>query len=157
MQIIDSTQLIDTEFESLSSSEIGPLQEDELIQIRRKRAARIEEANEDSTPTRTPRQRLGKRTEDVIFFKHIKMNVIQSHNNFVELTNAIGILDTMEADVYSIVEIHWDATCPKFFKMIRQKIKENDTYDKVSFASNMDKTYVTSWKPGGSVIGASGR
>ena len=41
--------------------------------------------------------------------------------------------------------------------MIKQKIKAKDTYAKVSFASNLDEEYLTSWKPGGTLIGASGR
>ena len=56
-----------------------------------------------------------------------------------------------------MVETQWDTTCPKFCKLIRQKIKEKDTYAKVAFASNLDETYLTSWKPEGTMIGASGR
>ena len=61
----------------------------------------------------------------------------------------MGILDVMDASVYSVVETQWDTTCPKFCKMIKQKIKEKDTYAKVSFASNLEETYLNSWKTEG--------
>ena len=66
-------------------------------------------------------------------------------------------LDVTETGVYSVVEAQWDTTCPKFYKMIKQKIKAKDTYTKVSFASNLDETYLSSWKPGGIMVGALGR
>ena len=36
-------------------------------------------------------------------------------------------------------------------------MKEQDTYAKASFSSNMDESYLTSWKPGGTLAEASGR
>jgi len=106
---------------------------------------------------RTPSQRLGVGTKDIISFEHINVNNINSHDSFVELSNAMGILDTMEAGVYSVVETQWDTTCPKFCKMKRQKMKEMDKYAKATFSSNMDETYLTSWKTGGTMTGVSGR
>ena len=69
----------------------------------------------------------------------------------------MGVLENMEAGVYSIVETQWDTTCPKFCKFIRGKMKEKDKYGKASFSSNMDEPYLKSWKPGGTMIGVSGR
>ena len=34
-------------------------------------------------------------------------------------------------------------------------MKAKDKYSKASFSSNMDETYLTSWKPGGTLIGTS--
>jgi len=151
--INDSTQLREKNVENLSSR----AKEDKLIAIRRRREQQVEKANLGSPPTRTPRQRLGGKAEDVISFEHINVNGINSHDQFVELTNTMGILDNMEAGVYSLVETQWDTTCPTFCKRIRQTILGKDKYAKVSFASNMDETFLTSWKPGGTMIGASGR
>ena len=85
------------------------------------------------------------------------MNGVNAHDDFVELSNCMGILENMEAGVYSIVETQWDTTCPKFCKYIKETMKKKDTYVKVAFSSNMDESYLTSWKPGGTMLGVSGR
>ena len=36
-------------------------------------------------------------------------------------------------------------------------MQEKDKYAQADFGSNMDERYLTSWKPGGTLIGASGR
>ena len=55
----------------------------------------------------------------------------------------------------SIVETQWDNTCTKFCKMIREAMKQKDTYVKAAFISNMDESYLTSWKLGETLVGAS--
>ena len=75
----------------------------------------------------------------------------------IELSNTMGKLEQMEARIYSVVENQWDTTCLKFSKMIRETMKQKDKYIKDSFSSNMDESYLTSWKPGGTLVGASGR
>ena len=114
-------------------------------------------ANGNSTPSLSPSQRLGAGVVAIISFEHITINGINAHDNFVELSNDMGILATMEAGVYSMVETQWDTTCPKFCKFIREKMKEQDTYAKALFSFNMDELYLTSWKPGRTLFGASGR
>ena len=69
----------------------------------------------------------------------------------------MGILATIEAGVYSMVETQWDTTCPKFCKFVREKLKDHDTYAKAAFDSNTDESFLTSCKPGGSLVGVSGR
>ena len=96
------------------------------------------EANRNRVPSRTPSQRVGKESQDIISFEHVNINGINAHDSFVELSNTMGILDAMEAGVFSVVETQWDTTCPKFCKMIQQTINAKDTYAKVSFSSNMD-------------------
>ena len=55
------------------------------------------------------------------FFKHINIKGINIHDNFAELSNAMGILATMKARVYSVVETQWGTTCPKLYKFTREK------------------------------------
>ena len=52
------------------------------------------------------------------------MNGVNAHDDFVELSNCMGILENMEAGVYSIVETQWDTTCPKFCKYIKETMKK---------------------------------
>lgn len=52
IQMNNSTQLMNIEFESLRLNEKGLSQEEKLIQIRIKRAAQVVEANKHSTPKR---------------------------------------------------------------------------------------------------------
>ena len=135
----------------------GPSQAEKYRKILKHREDRILAANRNRLPTRTPSQRLGSEASEIISFEHVNINGINSHDNFVELSNTMGIIETMETGVFSVVETQWDTTCPKFYTMIKQKIKAKDTYAKVSFASNLDEEYLTSWKPGGTLIGASER
>ena len=144
-------------FTRLEIDEAELSQADTLANIKKKRAERVNEANGSSPPYRSPSQHLGAESEEIISFEHINVNGINVYDNFVELSNAIDILENMEARVYSVVETHWDTTCPKFYKFIREKMKEKDKYGKASFSSNMDESYLTSWKPGGRMIGVSVR
>jgi len=153
----DSQQLLFTETVGLGRDEAALQHSAAIDQVLNTRNARVLEANVHSTPFLTPSQRVGEGAQDIIFFEHININGINPHDKFSELTNTMGILDTMEAGVYSIVETQWDTTCPKFCKFIRSKIKEHDTYAKASFGSNTDESFLTSWKPGGTLVGASGR
>ena len=75
----------------------------------------------------------------------------------IELSNTMGKLEQMEARIYSVVENQWDTTCLKFSKMIRETMKQKDTYVKAAFSLNMDESYLTSWKYRGNLVGASGR
>ena len=63
----------------------------------------------------------------------------------------------MEAGVYSLVEAQWDTTNSLFSKYIKDTIKKADKYAYVETSSNMDEEFETSWKPGGTLIGISGR
>lgn len=74
-------------------------------------------ANESRIPSRTPSQRLGAGADGIILFEHINVNGIKCHNIFVAIFNSMGILETMEVGVYSVVETQWDTTCPKLCKM----------------------------------------
>ena len=151
----DSPQLLCTEFAGVDDA---ALQHRAAIeQVINKRNAKVLEANGHSIPSLTPSQRVGEGSQDIISFEHININGINLHDNFAELTNTMGILDTMEAGVYSIVETQWDTTCPKFCKFIRAKMKEHDTYAKAAFGSKTDESFLTSWKPGGTMVGVSGR
>ena len=107
-------------------------QEDKIAQIRQSMAARVQAANQDTIPSRTPRQHLGAESKDIISFEHINIHGINSHDSFIELSTVMGILETMEAGIYSVVETQWDTTCPKLCKMIRQTMKAKDIYSKSS-------------------------
>ena len=58
---------------------------------------------------------MDKEAEEVISFEHINVNGINPHDDFVELANAMEIIETMEAGVYSLLETQWDTTNPVFF------------------------------------------
>ena len=51
---------------------------------------------------------------NVISFEHLNVHSINPHDDFVELGNAMGILEKMETGIYSIVETQWDTTYPVF-------------------------------------------
>ena len=68
---------------------------------KRRRAKRVEAANNGSRPTPSVSQRYGKESEEIITFEHINLNGINPHDKFVELTNIYRILKTMQAGVYS--------------------------------------------------------
>ena len=74
------------------------------------------------------------------------MNRLNPHDEFVELSNAIGILDNMDAGVYSVIETQWGTTCSKFCKYIWETLKHKDKYTKAAFSSNMDESFLISWK-----------
>ena len=48
---------------------------------------------------------MGNEADNVLSFEHINVNGIRPHDEFVELKNTMGILDKIEASVYSLVEI----------------------------------------------------
>ena len=110
-----------------------------LDEIRKNREQKIEEANAESFPSLTPSQRLGKQGNEIITFEHINVNGINPHDEFVELQNTMGILEKMEAGVYSIVETQWDTTSPTFSKYIKDTIKREDKYSHIETSSNMDE------------------
>ena len=60
--------------------------------------------NEVIPSSRTPGQRLGEEGDSLILFEHINIHGISAHDKFIELTNTMGIIEVMEAEIYSIVE-----------------------------------------------------
>ena len=159
----DRTHLLHTEFNVLNrrlpednidkgiSSQV-----DKLAQTRRKREERIIEANRNSPPSRFPSQRLGIGAEEIMSFERINVNGLSAHDEFVELSNAMGILENIEAGVYNVVETQWDATCPKFCTYIQETLKHKDIYAKATFSSNMNESFLTLRKSGGTMLGVSG-
>ena len=125
--------------------------------IKLKRGRRVIEANKNSAPSLLPSQRLGKEAENILSFEHINVNGIRPHDEFVELQNTMGILESKEASVYTLVETQWDTSCPSLSRYINETIKKEDTYAKVEVASNQDEHFELSWKPGGTLIGVSGK
>ena len=75
-----------------------------IKEIKLKRARRVIEANKNLEPSLTPSQKTGNEADNVLSFEHINVNGIRPHDEFVELKNTMGILDKMEASVYSLVE-----------------------------------------------------
>ena len=80
----------------------------------------------------------------MITFEHITVHGINPHDGFIELKNTMGILGTMEADIFSLVETQWDTTNPSFCKFIKDTIKKEDKYARVEIGSNKDEKYDTS-------------
>ena len=72
-----------------------------------------------------------------IIFEHMNVNVFNPHDNFSELTDAMGILQVMEVGVYNLVETHRDTTYPKFRRFISQKNKAKDKYAQIEYRSNL--------------------
>ena len=65
----------------------------QLDNVNLKRSKRVKEANGSGIPSLTPSQHLGKEAEEVITFEHINVNEINPHDDFVELTNTMGMLE----------------------------------------------------------------
>ena len=103
-QINNIIPLPSTVLISLPIEAQGILQADTISQIQQKQGERLLNANEHRTPSRTPRQRLGVRADDIVLFEYININGINSHDSFIELSNTMGILEQMELGVYIIVE-----------------------------------------------------
>ena len=61
-------------------------------------------ANEGTSPSKTPGQRLGEEGDSLISFEHINIHGISAPNEFIELINTMGIIEATEAGIYSIVE-----------------------------------------------------
>ena len=106
-----------------------------------KRQQKITSANNGQRPSRTKHHRYGDEANNVITFEHINVHGIHPHDQFIELTNAMGILDTANAGVYSLVETQWDTTSPAFKKYITSTIKKSDKYAQVEFSSNLEEKY----------------
>ena len=51
----------------------------------------------------------------------------------------MGIIERMEAGVFSVVETQWDTTNPQIWKFINQTIKKKEKFAKVEFSSNLDE------------------
>ena len=107
-----STRILDLEDGNL-------IKEEKVSQIRQNRATKVQVASHVSVSSRTPRQHLGAKVKDTVSLKHIHLHGINFHHIFVEFSNAMSILDTIEAGIYSVLEAQWDITCLQFFKMIR--------------------------------------
>jgi hypothetical protein len=122
-----------------------------------KRKQRVQQCNGTIYPSKTPSQRVGKGSENIISFEHINVNGINPHDGFIELQHAMGVLNTMEAWVFSMVETKWDTTSPSFGRYIKETIQMKDKFAKFEFGSNMDEFFDTSWKPGGTLVGVSGK
>ena len=69
----------------------------------------------------------------------------------------MGILEHMEASAFSIAETQCDKTSPNFCKFIRETINKENQYSKVEMSSNRDEHYEKIWKPGGIMLGVSGK
>ena len=120
-----------------------------MVAIRQRREYKVKEANANSSPSLPPSQRTGKEADEIISFEHINVNGINPHDEFVELTDTMGILEKMEAGVYNIVGTQWDTTSSVFSKFIKDTIKREDKYAHIETSSNMDEEFESSWKPGG--------
>jgi len=94
---------------------------------------------------------------NIISFEHININGINPHEKVSELNNTMGIIERMEAGVFSVVETQWNTTNPQFYKFIKQIINKKDKFAKVEFSSNLDEKYEKTWKPGGTMTGVTGR
>ena len=113
--------------------------------------------NKDILPSLTPSQQVVCRSENIISFERINVNGINPHDDFIELQNTMGIFKKMEAGVFSMVETKWDTTSPSFCRYIKETIKKTDEYAKIEMGSNNDEFFETSWKPGGTIVGVSGK
>ena len=68
----------------------------QMDNVKLNRLKKFKEANGSGIPSLTPSQHLGKEAEEVITFEHINVNGINPHDDFVELTNTMGVLKKME-------------------------------------------------------------
>ena len=122
---------------SVQQQELTTIKRQQLIdEIKLNRQQRVGEMNKDTIPSRTPHQIHGNNTDQVISFEHINVHGLNPHDGFIELKNTMGILGTMEADIFSLVETQWDTTNPRFCKFIKDTIKKEDKYARVEIGSN---------------------
>ena len=128
-----------------------------MARVEATRLQRVKEVNKGLVPSRTSSQQLGHGATEVISFEHINVNRINYHDNFVELTNMMVVLEAMEAGMYSVVETQWDTTSPIFCRYITTTVTSKDKYANASIASNTDKEFLNIWKPGGAMLGVSRR
>ena len=77
-----------------------------------KREKKVKIANEGTPPSLALGQLLGEEEDSLISFEHINIHGISAHDEFIELKNTMGIIEAVEARVYSIVENQWDTTSP---------------------------------------------
>ena len=64
----------------------------------------MSKTNKGSTPSYSSSQRFGKDVKHVISFELINVYEIHLHDDFVELENRIGILESMIVGVFSVFE-----------------------------------------------------
>ena len=57
------------------------------------------------------------------------------YDDFIELQNSMGILQKMEAGIYSKVETKRVTPSPSFCKYIKETIKRSDGYAKIEIGS----------------------
>ena len=69
-----------------------------------KQQAKVDAASAKQCPTRHINQFYSDNNDNIITFEHINSHGIYPHDEFIELTNAMGILNTTDAGVYSLVE-----------------------------------------------------
>ena len=84
-------------------------------------------SNSGSIPSKTLTEKYGvKASEQIFSFEHININGINPHDDFIELTNMVGILQTMGAGVYGINEHNLNTNnqllMKKFWGTIKKKI-----------------------------------
>ena len=60
----------------------------------------------------------------IISFKHIHINGINPHYEFVELDHVMGVLDKIYAGVYRINVTGWDTIDLNFQRYIKSTIKK---------------------------------
>ena len=98
----------------------------------------MDAANVKQHPTRSINQCYQDLNDNIITFEHINVHGIDPHDDFIELTNNMGILNTMEAGVYILVETQWGTTNNSFKKYIQTTIRKVINVHRL----NLDRTWM---------------
>ena len=95
--------------------------------------------------------------DNIISFEHINANGLNTKDNFVEIQHFLRTLQGINAGVFSVNEHTLDTTQPLLMKRIMETTKSVDPYMKVEMASCRFETAHNHWKPGGAMVGVSGK
>ena len=121
-------------------------------------ASRVKAANANTYSSAKPsqiHQSIG--DENIFSLEHINVNGLSTRNGMVEVENFFGIMQDMEASVFGVAEHTLDVAQPVVKKLVRDTSKKVDKYAKLEMGTCSTETAEYHWKPGGTMIGVSGR
>ena len=118
----------------------------------------VQQANRNKGSTSKPSMEYKDGDDENIFtMEHINVDGISAREGMVEYQNVLGAFKHMEAGMFSVSEHTLDTTQSRVRRrMYDLKIKV-DAYAKIEAGSCGGETTESWWKPGGTLLGISGR
>ena len=131
-----------------------PLQE----HAKKKTEQRLEQGNRGKFPSLKLSKEYKEEDIDNIFsLEHINVNEISTRYGMIELQNVFDALHHIEAGMFSINEHTLDTTQKDLWNKIQETKRLVDPFSKLEAASCLEEKSDNYWKPGGTLIGISGR